>query len=274
MLESRRRSRAWLWAAVKRAMLLRQPMPWMDSTFAHALGVVAPAAQTALLVQAFRRKLLREYSVFIAYTILQISKVVFYQTIYGHPKVYFVAYWVGELIDIPLVVAVLYQLYSRLFSGFEALRQLQDLLFRWSAAICVLVAVASAAAAPGGDADQVMAAVVAFDLAAAVLKVGLIVFLLLMSSALCLRWTHYAFGILVGMGLYNSVALATVAAWSHFGDIAAMPYALIKVAAYNCAIFVWLIYFFGREPVHYSAKSVPANDLASWNQALLELLTR
>jgi hypothetical protein len=274
MLEARSRDRTWLWAAVKSAMLSRQPMYWMHTTLADLLAAVPPLALTLLFLQALRRKLLRDYSVFLAYTALQIAKGIFYPAVYGHPKIYFVGYWVGELIDIPLVVAVLYQLYSRLFRGFDVLQRLQDLLFRWSAAICFLVAVVSAAAAPGGDADRVMAGLLALDLAAAVLKVGLIVFLLLMSSALCLRWTHYAFGILVGMGLYNSVALATVAARSEFGSVAAIPYALIKVAAYDCAIFVWLAYFLGREPAPYSATSVPTNDLASWNQALLELLTK
>jgi hypothetical protein len=249
-------------------------MSWMNSTLAQIPNFVPPLAQMALLLQALRRRLLRDYSIFMAYTALQIAKGIFYPAVHANDKIYFVAYWVGELMDIPLVVAVLYQLYSHLFRGFEALQRLQDWLFRWAAAICILVAVATAAAAPGADSDRVMAAVLALDLAAAVLKVGLIVFLLVMSSALCLRWTHYAFGILVGMGLYNSVALATVAARSQFGNMAYIPYALIKVAAYNCAIFVWLVYFLGREPAPRSASSVPMNDLASWNQALLELLTK
>lgn len=274
MLAVRSRDRTWLWAAVKRAILLRQPMSWMHTTLAHLLTAVAPLALTLVFLQALRRRLLPDYSVFLAYTALQIAKGIFYPAVYGHPKIYFVGYWAGELIDIPLVIAVLYQLFSRLFKGYEVLQRLQDMLFRWSVAICFLVAVVTAAAAPGGDANRVMAALLALDLAAAVLKVGLIVFLLLMSSALCLRWTHYAFGILVGMGLYNSVTLATVAARSEFGTMAAIPYAMIKVAAYDCAIFVWLVYFLGREPAPYSATSVPTNDLASWNQALLELLTK
>lgn len=77
------------------------------------------------------------------------------------------------------------------------------------------------------------------------------------------------------MGLYNTVVLATVAARTQFGGIAAVPYGLIKVGAYNCAIVVWLVYFFGRETVRESVNSLPpANNLASWNQALLELLPK
>ena len=230
--------------------------------------------QTALFLQAARRKLLREYSAFMLYTILQIAKGIAYLLIRHDPKTYFVAYWLGELIDIPLVIAVLYQLYSQLFRGFEALRRMQDLLFRWSAAICVLVAVTTAAAAPGTDVDLLMAAVVALEIAAAVLKAGLIIFLMLMSSALSLRWARYAFGIVVGMGLYNSVALAAVTAWAQFGAVAAAPYVLIKLGAYNCAILVWMVYFFSRETIRQSAVLVPANDLASWNQALVEFLAK
>lgn len=209
------------------------------------------------------------------YTAFQIAKGIVYPLVHNHPKTYFIAYWLGELVDIPLVIAVLYQLYSRLLRGFEGLQRLQDLLFRWSAAICVLVAATTAAATPGTDADRLVAAIVSLDLAASVLKAGLIIFLMLMSSALSLRWTRYAFGILVGMGLYNAVVLAGVAARAQFGDIANVPYGLIKVGAYNCAIVVWLVCFFGRETVRESISSLPpASNLASWNQALLEVLTK
>ena len=246
------------------------------SILAGVLTLAPPVAQAALFLQAARRKLLREYSLFMWYTGLQIAKGGLYAIVDHHTKVYFVAYWLGELVDIPLVIAVLYQLYSRLLRGFEALQRLQDLLFRWSAAMTVLVAVTTAAATPGTDAtDRLVAAVLSLDLAASVLKAGLIIFLILMSSALSLRWTPYAFGILAGMGLYNAVVLGTVAARAQFGGIAAVPYALIKVGAYNCAIVVWLVCFFGRVTVRESVNSLPpANNLVSWNQALLELLPK
>lgn len=245
------------------------------SILAPMLTIAPPVGQAALLLQAARRKLLREYSLFICYTGFQIAKGILYPIVRHHPKTYFVAYWVGELVDIPLVLAVLYELYSRLLRGFQGLQRLQDLLFRWSAATCVLMAVTTAAATPGTDTDRLVAAIVSLDLAASVLKAGLIVFLMLMSSALSLRWTRYAFGILVGMGLYNAVILASVAARAHFGGIADVPYGLIKVAAYNCAIVVWLVYFFGRETIRQPVKSFPpANNLSSWNHALLELLMK
>jgi hypothetical protein len=77
------------------------------------------------------------------------------------------------------------------------------------------------------------------------------------------------------MGLYNAVALAGVAARAQFGVVANAPYELIKVGAYNCAVVVWLVYFFGREAVPRSVTSPPpANNLYSLNQSLLELLTR
>ena len=264
-----------LWAAAKRVILSRQSMTPI-LILVQALAITPPVGQAVLFLQAARRKLLREYSLFIWYTGFQIAKGIVFPIVRQYPKTYFVAYWLGELVDIPLVIAVLYQLYSGLLQGFQGLQRLQDLLFRWSAAICILVAVATAAATPGTDADRLLAAVFSLDLAASVMKAGLIVFLILMSSALSLRWTRYAFGILIGMGLYNAVALVTVAARTQFGGIAAVPYyGLIKLGAYNCAIAIWLVYFFGRERVRHTVSALPAaNHLFSWNQALLELLTR
>ena len=55
------------------------------SLLAGALTLAAPAAQAVLFLQATRRKLLREYSLFVWYTGLQIAKGIVYPIIHHHP---------------------------------------------------------------------------------------------------------------------------------------------------------------------------------------------
>ncbi|MGI9103835.1 MAG: hypothetical protein ACR2IF_15455 [Terriglobales bacterium] len=215
----------------------------------------------------------RQYGAFVAYLAIQVLKAGVYLG-REHPYFYFWAYWLGELLDVFLVVAIVYQIYSQLFAGHAGLRKLQDILFRWSAAMSIFVAVVVAASVPMGDSQKLMAGILAFDIAAAVLKVGLVAFLLILSSALALRWTHYAFGIAMGMGLYNSVELAVAVARSAAGPLAAFPYSIFKMAAWNCAVLVWLYYLSARDSGKTALRTVPENQLASWNQALLELLSR
>lgn len=248
-------------------------MGW-NNTVALIIWLSGPLMEALLLIQARRRRLWHLCPIFFAYTAFQIAKFVVLFGVRGSTMPYLVAYWIGELIDVGLVIAVLYQLFSQLFSGYEALRRLQDALFRWSAAVCILVAVVVAASVPGSEASQLKQGLLAFALGAAILKAGLIIFVMLISSALALRWGHYAFAVLVGMGLYNSVDIATTAVRLQVGSAAAVPYALIKTGAYTCALLVWVWYFFSQEHSPERLRSVPQNDLVSWNEALLQLLMK
>ncbi len=246
-------------------------MAWNQAVASLFVGGVLLAM--IAFAQSCRRRMWRGYGAFVAYLAVQVLKSAVYLG-RSHPYFYFWAYWLGELLDVFLVIAILYQLYAQLFASHAGLRKLQDLLFRWSAAMSILVAVVVAALVPSGDSEKLMVGILAFDIAAAVLKVGLIAFLLLLSSALALRWTHYAFGIVMGMGLYNSVELAVAVARSAAGPMAAMPYTVLKLAAWNCAVLVWLYYLSAKESSKTTLRTVPENQLASWNQALMELLSR
>jgi hypothetical protein len=254
-------------------MLVRQRMAW-NHIVTNSLWFGGALLAALTLAQACRRRMWHAYGAFVAYAGVQVFKFVVLYLGRDHRVFYFFTYWGGELVDVILVVAILYQLYAQLFAGYAGLRILQDVLFRWSAALTILVAIVVAASVPAGDSDKLMAGLLAFDIAAAVLKAGLIGLLLLLSSALALRWSHYAFGILVGIGLYNSVELATAVVRAAAGPLATSPYVMIKPAAWNCAALVWLYYLSTRETAQTALKTLPENQLASWNQALMELLSR
>jgi hypothetical protein len=248
-------------------------MSW-NNALTQILWVGGPLMEAAVLVQAQRRRLWDVCPMFWIYVASHIARFFVLYPLRAHMRAYFVAYWIAEVTDVFLIIAILYSLYSRLFGAYQALRAWQDWLFRWATAICVLMAVVVAASVPGRDFTQLMAGLVAFDLGAAVLKMGLITFALAISSALALRWNRYSFAILVGLGVYNSVVLAATAAYLHLGTFAARPYQLIKPAAYVCAILVWFVYLYGKESEQVPLTLVPENDLASWNEALLHLLNR
>ncbi|MGZ4817312.1 MAG: hypothetical protein ACXVZJ_01730 [Terriglobales bacterium] len=193
----------------------------------------------------------------------------------GHSrKAYFLVYWIGDFVEAVLVVAILYQLYSYLFRDYSGFGALQNALFRWSAAVSILASVIVAAKVHGSDSSRIMAGLLALSLAAAVVKAGLILFVIVLSSALALRWGHYAFGVLVGLGLYTTVEMASVAALLQYGPPASATFQLIKPGAYTCAVIVWVVFFLSKEQKDASANVLPENNLAAWNQALMEILTR
>jgi hypothetical protein len=243
-------------------------------TVVYSLWFSGLAMPILLLVQARRRRLWHVCPAFFIYAAFQVVKVTVLFGARQNPRLYFVAYWAGEIVDLFLVIAVLYQLYCELFRGYEGLRVLQDALFRWSAAVCILLAVVGAAVVPGANASRLLTFLLSFAVGAAILKAGLIIFAMIMSSALALRWSHYAFGALVGFATYNTVELASLAVRSQMGASASAPYQIIHSAAYNCALLIWVGYFFSKERKQLPLESVPENNLAAWNQALLELLSK
>jgi hypothetical protein len=165
-------------------------------------------------------------------------------------------------------------LYSHLFRGYWGFITLQDKLFRWSAGTAIVVSAVVAIIVPATKDDgRFSIGLLTLGLSAAVMKAGIVFFALIISSALGLRWGYYSFGILSGIGLFATVEAASVAARLYEGVRAHADFALIKSGAFACTMLIWVI-FYAREPRTASANIVPDNNLDSWNQALVEMLTR
>jgi len=253
------------------------------------LWLSSPALQVFLLIWAVRKKLFGTFPVFFWYLTFALAKTAvlypmrrvasiyyyYYSPSIGMSvwKAYFVSYWCGEVTQTVLFIIILYELYTSLFRGYAGFRALQDKLFQWSAGTSLAVSVIAAVITPVNDHTSVMTAVLTFNLTAAVVKAGMVFFILIVSSILGLRWGYYAFGILAGTGLFATVEAASVAMGLYTGDTIQPEWTLIKSGAYVCAMMIWVI-FYTRQPKMVSGHVVPDNDLASWNQALVEMLTR
>ncbi len=247
----------------------------MHDVIKYGLWISAPLLLLVIAAKMTVARLYRTYPAFFTYVVFHVLRflALFYLNHRGTVKAYFVSYWVAEAIDIVLELAIIYELYADVLQPYEGIRAVGSLLFRWAFVILVMVAVISAAAAPGADASRTMAGILVLDRSAAVVKGGLLFLLFLFSSYFHLRWRPSAFGIGVGLALYISVALAAVAMRSQFPSFAGGTYSLLKAAAYDCGLLIWVGYFLAKEPAHEPVVSyVPNNDLTHWNEALLGLL--
>jgi len=73
---------------------------------------------------------------------------------------------------------------------------------------------------------------------------------------------------------YPMRRVASVSYYYYSQSIGMQPeWTLIESGAYACAMMTW-VFFFAREPKKIPASMVPENDLAAWNHALVEMLTR
>ena len=223
----------------------------------------------------FRRKLQREYPVFLVYTVSHVVRFLVLFSVFheGSREAYRYAFLGAEAIDAALSFMVIYELYWHLLRSYEGIQKLAGLLFRAAAVVLLAMAVATAALSPAAaDTSRVLAGLFTLDRGVSIVRGGLLLLLFLFASYLGLRWKHFAFGIAAGFGVHISVELATFALRTHLGLLGKPVLSLISAAAYNFSVLVWLAYLLSAEPATQPAKLPARVELEGWNQALVELL--
>jgi hypothetical protein len=237
--------------------------------------MASACVQTTLTGVMLRRKLHRQYPVFVAYTIGQLVRtlVLFWFYRHGNRAAYRYTFLGAESLDAALAFAVMYELYSHLLRTYDGVRKLAGLVFRWAAVLLLLLAVLASAASPAvADTSRVLAGLFTFDRGVSIVRGGMLVLLFLFASYFGLQWRHFAFGIAAGFAVETSVALATFALRVHLGLLGKPILSLISSVAYACSVFIWLAYLLSPEPAMRPAKLPARLELEGWNQALLELL--
>jgi len=227
------------------------------------------------VVRMLLSKLHREFPIFFAYAVFQAARTAVQFVVYHQDfPLYFYTYWAGEALSVALGFGVLHEIFTHLFRPYEALQELARLLFRWAAAILILVAVVSAASTPAADSSRLIAGILVLERSVRVVQCGLLFMLFLFSSYFGLTWRHLVFGIAFGFGLYASVQLSALAARAYLGAIGNQTYSLVTSGAYNIAVLIWVTYLYSPQPARRAVQAVPGSNVERWNQALLQLLER
>jgi hypothetical protein len=244
----------------------------------HYLWIAPHAFQVVIVVIMIRRRLVREFPVFLTYTLFQIvmGGILF---VADHisavsARQYVNAQWVDTIGSIGLRFALIYEIFSRIFDPYPALAELGRLLLRWGVVVLLLVAVAVAARAPN-DSTPLISGIHVVNCAVSLMQSGLLVFLFLFSSYFGLSWRNYVYGIAAGLGIFSSVSLATTALRIGI-EAAAVSYSLdfVTMATYHCCVLIWLAYLLAPETARRAVKHLPDNNLEQWNTEMQRLLLR
>ncbi len=242
----------------------------------YALWLFAPALQSAVGYRMWARRLYRDYPLFFAYILNQL--VIFFVLFYCYqlsiPDVYRQAYLAASAVDAVLKFGVICELFFKVFRQYEGIRGLGSALLRWASVILVLIAVIVAASTSGSDSDRFLAGFFAMERSVEIVQGGLLLLLFALSSSLGLQWKHYSLGIALGFGVVNSVDLATFTLRAQLGMTGHDTLSLISIAAFDCAVVIWLATFYARKPVHQFHQQISRWDVEAWNHALEGLLRR
>ena len=237
---------------------------------------IAPALLMALVAAVMRyRHLHRELPAFFSYAVFTAARTpILFFISRSHMDLYSYFYWVAEGVSAALGFAAIYEVFRRLFRAYETTSRLGNLLFRWTAAGFVLLAVVAVALAYQSDASWLQAGVLAAAQGVRLVQCGLLLFLLFFSSFSGLVWRSHLFGIAVGFGLFAGVQLAAAGMQAHLGIGNQQMWAWINMASYNCAVLVWVSYLLAPQRAEDAALAPLAPEVKGWNQALLQLLQR
>lgn len=223
-----------------------------------------------------RRKLYRDYPMFVAYTASHLVRFMILFTIYRMEDrmLYRQAFQYLEAADAMLSFAVVYELYAATFRAYEGIRELGWMLLKWATVILAGVAVVAAASSSGSDSDRFLAGLFTLETSISIVRGGLVFLLFLFHASMGLRWSATRLGMALGFGLLSSIELVTFALRTHFGEGTTSALSLISSAAYICAIVIWLVATLRPVGANEPTPRVAGWDVEGWNHALLELLQR
>ena len=241
------------------------------------LLIVPHLLLVVVLIALIRRKLYRQFPMFLAFIaseILQAAVIIpllLSRSVTG--KQYAVAYFCALALSTALRIGIIHEIFAHMFRNYAALSQFGKPLFRWVTVALLLAGLALAAYAGGHDLVQVTSIANVLDRAANILQCGLLVGLFFFSSYLGLSWRSYLFGIALGVGIAAATDLVVAAIRSQTGYTYMVFLNYVTMATYHCCVLIWMFYLLAPERVsHYNLKTVPENNLETWNQELQRLL--
>ncbi len=224
---------------------------------------------TAALI--YRRRQIRNFPVFFAYTIFHlIQGVLSYAAFKVSYTVYFFEWWTGELLDIFLSLAVIQEIFLVTFRPYEALRRWGNRTYIAGTILLGASAIFMGVQHPGGYSPKV-SALLTLDRSANFVQVGLLIFLFVFCRVFGMTWRHYSFGIACGFVVMASLTLVMEALRTYFGSAIDRLTTIIGNSAFTLGIMIWTYYFVSIKS-RVELDHVPGTEkLIAWNRALGEI---
>ncbi len=235
----------------------------------HLLLIVIAAAM-------FRRGLHRKFLMFFLYTIFELCQFIFLlylassQSLRG--PAYYRAFIFGSALSITLRFGIIYEIFTDLSSRYQTIKHVGARVFRWVAAVLLLVAVGLASGTFTPHAYSPQATLSVIDQTVSIMQCGLLISLFVFSKFYGLVLRSVAFGIALGFGILECATLGSSPFRTHLGSNNFWDFFVMGV--YHVCVLIWLFYVLtpekpGSPP---SAPKLPDHNLDVWNEELDKLI--
>jgi hypothetical protein len=226
-----------------------------------------------LTLVLYRRKLLTEFPIFSFYTVYHLVYGIIefsFRLLRADPLTIFIAFWLREVIDIVIILAVVYELFSKVLEPYPGLQKVGSRLYLYGAAVAIPIALWMAISYHYfevlDDGLRNMVRSLHF------VEISLIFALFVFCRVFGLAWRHYVFGIALGFGIKSSMQTVAESLSLQSRYPGSLISGLLSAFAYLTGLVLWSYFFSTQE------KTVPVEEvgrspyLARWNTALEELL--
>jgi len=239
------------------------------------LGVVA--------VVLCQRRLYRKFPCFFVYVLYEIAEFILLFAMYSvlglTSKPYAYAYCATLLFSIALRFGVIDEVSKDLFRESQFLKVTARRLLQGVAGLLLVVAILLAVYSPGDNRFGFVGGILVINRGAAMVQIGLLLYLLLFSSFQGLYWRRPAFGIALGVAILTSVDLAIYALRAVFASVAGQAIlSLLTTGISFVCVSIWIGYLRAPEVEPASLVVVPhgvvisPNEVEAWSRELQHLL--
>lgn len=244
----------------------------------NVLWAAQPVLQGAVVLSMWRKKLHKEFPVFLAYLLAQILITAVLFPVYNFASDHFYnryfafLSWGATLLGFTLGFKVLQEIFMDVFRPYYAMKDLGTVLFRWGALVMLLVGVV-VAASTRVDIPLIDQALVAVQRCVRLAQMGMVLFLISFASHLGIRWKHRSFGLALGFGFFATTELVLYAlVLNGRGVISPDAASTANMTAYIVSILIWLTYCWMASPVVIATST--RLKAQRWDRSLSEVQTQ
>jgi hypothetical protein len=249
-------------------------MPLNKALYGY-LWIAPHILQIVLALLMIRRKLVREFPVFFAYTVFEIAQflVLFVLMQLNLMKPYAVLYYGGEATSSALRFAIIYEILSKVLRNYSSLKRVKHSLFHWTTAALMVLAVLIVAYTPSMQTDRMVIVQNVLDRTISIIQCGLLLLLLGLSRFLKLSYKSYAFGIALGLGIYDALKLLDWGLADRFGSLETSDwFSMVVMAAYHCSVLFWVVTLLLPQKERVRVPELSSSSLEQWNSTLERFL--
>ena len=185
-------------------------------------------------------------------------------------QIYFCVYWISQTIEACLALGIVYNVYQLAMAPLRGLQALGLLMFRWAAAISIVVALGIAMAPKVTGIKFLIAFVSQMQQTESILTLCMLLFVTFAISPMGLTYRSRIFGVSLGLGLLSTSDLVS-SAWISRATQMRSSLDLVNGFAVAIALAVWTIYFALPEPKRRIIVLPTTSPFLRWNQISMAL---